>query len=177
MKKIANVRSLITLSAFRSAADAERHQDPAQRARRSTRRMMQYFHALTARTGRWQETTEPIAGLNRTLRGAFCRTHTRHLRGELPRRDLGHRPLLLLQSRKGRFRSPCFERCLRAMGQPLIAASQYWLEQIRLWRRSSHRAVLSLQPVFPEYDDTMSSGDHCVQLSHPIQTQSRPLRL
>src|SRR5467141_1001662 len=38
-------------------------------SRKSIRRMVENVHALTARTGTWQETTELVDKLNRTLRG------------------------------------------------------------------------------------------------------------
>ena len=38
-------------------------------SKKSIGRMVETIHALTARTGTWQETTELVAKLNRTLRG------------------------------------------------------------------------------------------------------------
>ena len=38
-------------------------------SKKSIKRMVETIHALTARTGTWQETTELVAKLNRTLRG------------------------------------------------------------------------------------------------------------
>jgi hypothetical protein len=38
-------------------------------SRKSIRRMVENVHALTARSGTWQETTEMVGRLNRTLRG------------------------------------------------------------------------------------------------------------
>jgi RNA-directed DNA polymerase len=38
-------------------------------AKKSLKRMVETIHALTVRTGTWQETTEVVAKLNRTLRG------------------------------------------------------------------------------------------------------------
>ena len=38
-------------------------------SRKSIRRMVENIHALTARSGIWQETTELVGKLNRTLRG------------------------------------------------------------------------------------------------------------
>jgi group II intron reverse transcriptase/maturase len=38
-------------------------------SKKSTQRMVETIHELTARTGTWQETTELVAKLNRTLRG------------------------------------------------------------------------------------------------------------
>ena len=38
-------------------------------SRKSIRRMVENIHALTARTGTWQETTELVGKVNRTLRG------------------------------------------------------------------------------------------------------------
>src|SRR5487761_2726012 len=38
-------------------------------SKKSIRRMVENIHALTARTGTWQETTELVGKLNRTLRG------------------------------------------------------------------------------------------------------------
>ena len=38
-------------------------------SKKSIKRMVETIHALTARTGTWQETTELVGKLNRTLRG------------------------------------------------------------------------------------------------------------
>jgi hypothetical protein len=38
-------------------------------SKKSIKRMVETIHALTIRTGTWQETTELVAKLNRTLRG------------------------------------------------------------------------------------------------------------
>src|SRR6202040_3361154 len=38
-------------------------------AKKSIKRMVETIHALTVRTGTWQETTELVGKLNRTLRG------------------------------------------------------------------------------------------------------------
>src|ERR1700688_3679873 len=38
-------------------------------SRKSIKRMVENLHALTARSGSWQETTELVDKLNRTLRG------------------------------------------------------------------------------------------------------------
>src|SRR6516165_9413786 len=38
-------------------------------SKRSIKRMVEQIHALTVRTGTWQETTELVGKLNRTLRG------------------------------------------------------------------------------------------------------------
>src|ERR1700749_592535 len=38
-------------------------------SKKSIKRMVEQIHALTARTGTWQQTTELVAGLNRTRRG------------------------------------------------------------------------------------------------------------
>jgi RNA-directed DNA polymerase len=38
-------------------------------SKKSIRRMVENIHALTARSGIWQETTELVGKLNRTLRG------------------------------------------------------------------------------------------------------------
>ena len=38
-------------------------------SKKSIKRMVETIHALTVRTGTWQETTELVAKLNRTLRG------------------------------------------------------------------------------------------------------------
>jgi hypothetical protein len=39
-------------------------------SKKSIKRMVETIHALTVRTGTWQETTELVAKLNRTLRGS-----------------------------------------------------------------------------------------------------------
>jgi len=38
-------------------------------SKKSIKRMVEQIHALTTRTGTWQDTTELVARLNRTLRG------------------------------------------------------------------------------------------------------------
>jgi RNA-directed DNA polymerase len=38
-------------------------------SKKSIKRMVETIHALTVRTGTWQETTELVAKLNRRLRG------------------------------------------------------------------------------------------------------------
>ena len=55
-------------------SDGSTQREPATRAwlsaiEESIKRMVEQIHALTDRTGTWQETTELVGKLNRTLRG------------------------------------------------------------------------------------------------------------
>jgi RNA-directed DNA polymerase len=53
-------------------------------SKKSIRRMVENIHALTARSGIWQETTELVGKLNRTLRGWTNYVKLRHRQQGVP---------------------------------------------------------------------------------------------